>query len=335
MPESIDWPLKSHPQRPGRRILLFLLAVVVAIVLGARTAISYWVDLLWFGTLGYQDVFWKTLGLKWGIFTAFAAVTFVVLYATFAALKRAHSGDLPVDHTIFIAGNAVNLPVAPVLRLLSIGVSFVVAIATGAAMEAQWPTLALFWYAPHVSGSIVDPIFGWPLNFYLFTLPALELIAGWLLTLAVLACILAFLFILITGGTRALSGGFGGGFPLPLRGLSITVGFLLLVVALRVYLSRFELLFEHHTIFDGVTYTDAHVTLTGHAGCVRGPRAGSADRLGRRRFQAARALADRLHRSRGGLLCRGWAGWLVRHQLSWSSLMSWCASSLISPTTSR
>jgi uncharacterized membrane protein (UPF0182 family) len=23
------------------------------------------------------------------------------------------------------------------------------------------------------------------------------------------------------------------------------------------------LLFEHHTIFDGVTYTDAHVTLTG------------------------------------------------------------------------
>ncbi len=263
MPESIDWPLKSHPQRPGRRILLFLLAVVVAILFGARTAISYWVDLLWFRTLGYQDVFWKTLGLKWGIFAAFAAVTFVVLYVTFAALKRTHSADLPIDHTNFIAGNAVNLPVAPVLRVLSIGVSFVVAIATGAAMEAQWPVLALFWYAPHVSGSIADPVFGRPLNFYLFTLPALELIAGWLLTLAVLACILAFLFILITGGTRALSGGFGSGSPLPWRGLSITVGFLLLVVALRVYISRFELLFEHHTIFDGVTYTDAHVTLTG------------------------------------------------------------------------
>ncbi len=263
MPESIDWPLKSHPQRPGRRILLFFLAVVIAIVFGARTAISYWVDLLWFRTLGYQDVFWKTLGLKWGIFTAFAAVTFVVLYATFAALKRAHSDDLPIDHTMFIAGNAVNLPVAPALRLLSFGVSFVVAIATGAAMEAQWPTLALFWYAPHVSGSLVDPIFGRPLNFYLFTLPALELIVGWLLTLAVLACILSFLFILITGGTRVLSGGFGRGSLLPWRGLSITVGFLLLVVAMRVYISRFELLFEHHTIFDGVTYTDAHVTLTG------------------------------------------------------------------------
>ena len=32
---------------------------------------------------------------------------------------------------------------------------------------------------------------------------------------------------------------------------------------MRVYISRFELLFEHHTIFDGVTYTDAHVTIVG------------------------------------------------------------------------
>jgi uncharacterized membrane protein (UPF0182 family) len=35
------------------------------------------------------------------------------------------------------------------------------------------------------------------------------------------------------------------------------------VLALHVYIGRFELLFEHHTIFDGVSYTDAHVTITG------------------------------------------------------------------------
>ena len=50
---------------------------------------------------------------------------------------------------------------------------------------------------------------------------------------------------------------------LPWRGLSFTVAFLLLVVALRTWLGRFDQLFEHHTIFDGVTYTGAHVTLTG------------------------------------------------------------------------
>jgi hypothetical protein len=50
---------------------------------------------------------------------------------------------------------------------------------------------------------------------------------------------------------------------LPWRGLSITFAFLLLIVAMRVYISRFERLFDDHTIFGGVTYTDAHVTLTG------------------------------------------------------------------------
>ncbi|HMD76263.1 MAG TPA: UPF0182 family protein [Terracidiphilus sp.] len=263
MRDSIDWPLQTQPPRTRRRTLLFLIAIIAVVVFGSSTALSYWVDLLWFRSLGYGEVFWKTFGLKWGIFAAFAAVTFLILYGAISALKRAHSADLPADHTIFIAGNAVTLPVASSLRLIAIVLSIIIALATGAAMEAQWPTLALFWYAPHSTGSVADPIFGNPLNFYLFTLPAWQLIAGWLLTLAVLTCILAVVFILITGSSRALGGRLNGGIPLPWRGLSTTLGFLLLVLALRVYLGRFERLFEHHTVFDGVTYTDAHVTLTG------------------------------------------------------------------------
>ena len=50
---------------------------------------------------------------------------------------------------------------------------------------------------------------------------------------------------------------------LPWRGLSIAFAFLLLIIAMRVYLSRFDRLLDDHTIFGGVTYTDAHVTLTG------------------------------------------------------------------------
>jgi len=265
LPESIDWPLKSQPSppQPSRRGFLILIAIVAAILFGSRTALTYWVDLLWFRSLGYGEVFWKTWGLEWGVFAAFAVATFLVLYGAFSALKRAHAADLPNDHTIFIAGNPVRLPIAPVLNIAAIGISLVIAIATGAAMEAQWPTLALYWYAPRATGSVADPIFGMPLNFYLFTLPAWQLFVGWLLTMAVMACVLAVLFILVTGGSRALGGRLDSQIPLPWRGLSITVGFLLFVLAMRVYISRFEDLFEHHTIFDGVTYTDAHVTLTG------------------------------------------------------------------------
>jgi len=262
MPESIDWP-PTHPTRHRRRRFLVLLVVFASIFFGGRTALSYYVDMLWFRSLGYGSVFWKTLSLQWGIFAAFTAVTFLILYGSFLALKRAHLPDLPSGHTIFIGGKPLKLPVEPVLRLGALGISLVIAAATGASMMVEWPTLALFWYAARTTGNIIDPIFGKPLNFFLFALPAWQLIAGWLLTLAVITCLLAVFFIFITGGTRVLAGRLSRYVRLPWRGLSVTLAFLLLILAMRVYIGRFELLLDDHTIFGGVTYTEAHVTLTG------------------------------------------------------------------------
>src|SRR6266852_5052557 len=170
MSESIDW-LPPHPARPRRRRrFLLLLAVLAGIVFGGRTALSYYVDLLWFGSLGYGEVFWKTLSLQWGIFTAFAAATFLILYGSFLSLKRAHLPDLPSGHTILIGGQPVKLPVEPLLRLVALGVSLAIAAATGASVMVEWPTLALYRYAPNNAGGFVDPVFGKPLNFFLFTL---------------------------------------------------------------------------------------------------------------------------------------------------------------------
>src|SRR5712692_5980792 len=166
MPESIDWS-PPHPPRRRRRFFL-ILAVLAGIVFGGRTALSYYVDVLWFGSLDYRDVFWKTLSLQSGIFAAFAAATFLILYGSFLALKRAHLPDLPSGHTIFIGGQPLKLPVEPVLRLIALGLSLAIAVATGAGMMLEWPTIALFRYAPHNAGGFVDPVFGKPLNFFLF-----------------------------------------------------------------------------------------------------------------------------------------------------------------------
>jgi uncharacterized membrane protein (UPF0182 family) len=86
-------------------------------------------------------------------------------------------------------------------------------------MMLEWSTFALYWYAPRTNG-IVDPIFGRPLNFYLFTLPAWQIITGWLLTLAVIACeSLFYLFLLLAVYRRLGDAGAatyrcpGAGFP--------------------------------------------------------------------------------------------------------------------------
>src|SRR5260370_16996299 len=114
------------------------------------------------------------------------------------AAKRAHSTEVRSGQTILIGGQEVRLPVEPVLNLIMLGVSLVIAVATGAGMMAEWPALALYWHAPHATGGVVDPIFGKPLNFYLFTLPAWQLIACWLPTISLLTFIAAVFFILLT-----------------------------------------------------------------------------------------------------------------------------------------
>ncbi len=262
MPDFIDWPQATPPRR-RRRLFIAVAAVVACIFLGGRTALSYWVDLLWFSALGYAQVYWKTLSLQLGIFAAFAGATFVVLYGTFSALKRAHRADLPSGHTIFINEKPVRLAVEPVLRFVALGGSLLIAVATGFSMLAEWQTLALYWYAPRATGAVVDPIFGKPLNFFLFTLPAWQLIVGWLITLAVFTCILAVFFLLITGGSRALSRDRRSYGRSPWRGLCFTAAFLLLALAMRAYIGRFERLLDDHTIFGGATYTDVHIMIPG------------------------------------------------------------------------
>ena len=263
-PKPTGWP-PVRPARPSRRRpgwLLILIAAIAIVLLGAGTWLSYYVDALWFGSLGYGDVFWKTLSIEATVFLAFAAATFLILYGSFLVLQRAYLSDLPIGHTIWIGGQPLQLPVTPVLRLIAIGASLLIALATGAVVMAQWPTLALYWYAPRAAGAL-DPIFGRPLNFYLFTLPAWELAAGWLTFLAVVVCLIAVFFVIVAGGTRALERSHGAYSPLSWRGLSAAFAFLLLMVAAQVYLGRFDRLMQGHTIFAGVTYTDAHIILPG------------------------------------------------------------------------
>jgi len=260
MSDIVDW---QQPPRRHHRLFFLVLAIIAVVIFSSRTALSYYVDGLWFASLGYGAVFRKTLILQWAVFAAFFAVTFLFLYGWFLALRRMCQSDLPDDHRIIIGGQPLKLPVAGILRRLGLVVSLVIAVVTGASVMMEWPTFALYWYAPRTTDGTVDPIFGKAISFYLFTLPGWQFITGWLLTLATIACVIAVFFIFITGGTRILTRRQGRYFSLPWRGFSIAFALLLLILAMRAYLARFERLFDEHTIFGGVTYTDAHVMLPG------------------------------------------------------------------------
>src|SRR5262249_40683600 len=88
-------------------------------------------------------------------------------------------------------------------------------------------------------------------------------LSSWLMTLAVIAGAVSVFFAMVTGGTRLLAGRRGSPLGSPWRGVSIAFSAVLLILAARVYLGRFDRLFIDHTGFAGVTDTDAHAPLPG------------------------------------------------------------------------
>src|SRR6202051_3173455 len=248
--------------RPGRVARFALLAALGFVVLGGSTAASYYVDALWFESLGFASVFWTRISFQAATFGAFALVTFLVVYGVFRALKPNSLGQL-IGATILVNRRPVTLPVEPLLKLIGLGLSLGIAAVTGASMMERWMTLALFWDAPR-NAALLDPIFGQSLDFYLFTLPALQIISGWLLTLSVITCLIAAAFVVVTGGGRILPEWRSSAAQTRLwRGLSISLGAFFLMLAVRAYLGRFERLFQDGTVFSGVTYTDPPVILSG------------------------------------------------------------------------
>jgi uncharacterized membrane protein (UPF0182 family) len=257
----IDWQPRRPPRRRGRIAILIVLALVL---FGGGTALSYYVDALWFASLGFGEVFWKSLNLQGVTFSIFFLATFAILYGAFTALKPAKLGEL-TNFPILINGQPIRLPVEPVLKLIAVAAALLIGFATGAGFMSEWPTLALWWYARPdalpAAARAVDPIFGRPLSFYLFALPAWQLISGWAMTLTVIIGGVALLFLVITGGARIVAG--RGPNESALRGFSVAFALVMFAIAWRVYLARFDRLNADHTIFAGVTYADAHVNLAG------------------------------------------------------------------------
>ena len=84
-----------------RRVVTSLFAVLVVAVLSVGATLSYYVDALWFESLGYSSVFWTRLNFEAATFGVFALLSFLVIYGAFFALKPARL-DVLVGGTIFI-----------------------------------------------------------------------------------------------------------------------------------------------------------------------------------------------------------------------------------------
>jgi len=263
-PDDDDGRVIDVRRSPRRgRVRLVLLAIIVLLLFGAGALISWYVEALWFASVGYSSVFWKTLGIKAGLFAGFFVVTVLLLQGAIWALRPRRIDRAQFERTVIINGRPVSVSFKPVARILTWVVALFVAAASAFGMAADWTTFVLWWQAPQPAGP-VDPVFGRPIAFYLLTLPAWQLLATWLTTLALIALAAAVIYFLVATGERAFNS-VRGLVALGDRygGLSFALGILLLVFASRVYLARFDRMFRVGSTFSGAGYTDLHILLPG------------------------------------------------------------------------
>ena len=97
--EPYAFPSRDRSARP-RRVVIVVLIVFAVLLFSARTIVSYYVDSLWFASLNYASVFWKTLGYEWLSFGLAFIATFGILYAFFSALRHSCREDLASAGTV-------------------------------------------------------------------------------------------------------------------------------------------------------------------------------------------------------------------------------------------
>jgi uncharacterized membrane protein (UPF0182 family) len=247
-------------RRRGGRGWLGVAALVVLLFLGAGTLISWYVEELWFDALGYSDVFWTTITYKTLLFWAVALVTFFVLFGAFRLVRPRGLAQ----STFYVNNQPVRFSLEPVVRIVSWALAGLVALIAASTVLQHWDVVALYQYAPAPAGLFAtpEPILGRPVPFYLFTLPVLHLASGWLTTVAVVVLLGAVAAFVLSGEASRTMLGLPSG-RVGYRDVSFALGLLLLVLAGRVYLSRFDRLFDDHTIFSGVGYTEASIVIPG------------------------------------------------------------------------
>ena len=248
-------PVRRDSRRP--RPLVLTIIVMALLLIGFSLFAGIWTDKLWFGSLGYGEVFTTLVWTKIGMFLVFGAV-----------MALAVGGNLWIAYRLRPVFRATtpdqaNLDryrevITPIRRILVIAVSLVFALFAGGSASGKW-RIFLLWEHRQSFGK-TDPYFHKDIGFYVFTLPWLHYLVDFLITALIIGLIGAVLVHYVYGGIRlqARTGKVSG--PAQAQ-ISVLLGVLVLLKGADYYLDRFDLTSAGGGLVTGMTYSRDHATL--------------------------------------------------------------------------
>lgn len=263
-PRLTQRPSAPHAGRGSKILIGVVVAIVVLVGLFFGLA-NFITDLMWYGQLGFQSVVWTQLGVKVGLWVAYAALMALVGFVSAALAIRARP-DSADGSTIRINGDVVEVGKgisSKTARRIAVVISLIVGIVFGAQFNANWADILLMFNAQRFGTT--DPQFGLDNGFYVFILPGLQLVVS-------AVSMLLFIGIVFSLVTHVLMGGIRFTMPVHGRGVldvtkrarrQIAVWLILNMLAWsgRQIVGVFAHLTQQGDRITGATYTTVNATI--------------------------------------------------------------------------
>lgn len=226
--------------------MVLVLLVIVAIL--AVTA-PFWINWIWFGSVGYRSVITTNYINQLISFLVVGVIAAALFYVNVRmALRNSTRFDIGEDNRIGRFSNAV-------IRWISLVGAVVIGVLAGLIGKDRWVDLAL--YLNGKSFGVSDPTFHRDAGFYVFQLPFYTLLAESLLLLLFITILAVAFVYLIRIGIRFRR---WGEVPMvAVRHISALISAILLVLAFNYVLNNFELVFSQRGVVTGPGFTDVNV----------------------------------------------------------------------------
>ena len=245
-----------------RRWPMYLVVGLVAVAVVFTVMSTFYVDLLWFREVGLASVFWTELRTKAALGVVFGVLFFAMLYVSVLVTRRIAPPPLRFLTPEQEAVERVRMAFEPYLGWLLPLAAAVLAMLVGIGVSRQWQVFMLWRNSAGIEFGDAEPLFGRDPAFYIFSLPWLKFLQGWLFSSLVGVTFLTAVAHFFWGGIRPQARTWAERVvPATRAHLSVLLGLIMLTKAWGYYLGRFDLLTSRRGVVQGASYTDVNAQL--------------------------------------------------------------------------
>jgi uncharacterized protein len=240
-----------------QRLGIIIAVAVVILFLSATRIATFLTDLWWFDSLEYREIFLGIFFTRIGLGVVFGLVLAALIAVNLWVARRLKPIIVPANEREAVIERYRQMA-DPYLPWIIAGVALLFALSAGGAVSGQWERFLLWRNGIEYGWS--DPLFDRDASFYVFELPWLSFVQGWLFTALLLTLI-------VTAGAHYLLGAIRPEVPgdkvtpRAKAHLSVLLALVLVAHAWGYWLDRFHLNFSPRGTVTGAAYTDVNAEL--------------------------------------------------------------------------